>query len=65
MTTTVRCPDPDCSAPAEIVDRWVWDSTHGPIEHVRTRCLARHVFTPQATTLVDLAKHDRELVTSA
>lgn len=52
MTLTVPCPDPACTAPAEIVDRWLWDSTDGPIEHVRTRCLARHMFTPTAESLV-------------
>lgn len=52
MTITVACPEPGCTAPAEIIDRWVWNSTDGPMEHVRTRCLARHVFTPSADTVV-------------
>jgi len=52
MTLTYHCPDPGCTAPAEIMDRWSWNSTDGPIEHVRTRCLARHIFTPTADSLV-------------
>lgn len=52
MTETVRCPDPECTALAEVVDRWTWNSTDGPIEHVRTRCLARHIFTPPAAMLI-------------
>jgi hypothetical protein len=35
---------PECRAPAEIVDRAVLDSTDGPIEHARVRCIARHAF---------------------
>lgn len=31
--------------PAEVVDAWWWQSTDDPVGHVRTRCLARHVFT--------------------
>lgn len=29
-----------CNAMAEIVDRAILESTDGPIEHLRTRCLA-------------------------
>lgn len=35
-----RCPQ--CSTPAEITGRFVLESTDGPVEHVRVRCLARH-----------------------
>jgi hypothetical protein len=51
----IACPEPSCSAPAEIVDRWVLESTDGPIEHVKTRCLALHIFTPRVETLADSA----------
>ncbi len=47
----LRCPDPDCEAPAEVVDRWCQESTDGPLEHVRTRCLQRHHFTVLAERL--------------
>jgi hypothetical protein len=39
---TTTCPD--CRAPAEITDRFVLESTDGPIEHVRLRCLGGHWF---------------------
>ena len=42
----LACPDHSCQAPAEIEDRWVFPSTSGPVEHVQTRCLNGHVFTP-------------------
>ncbi len=64
MPHTVRCPDPDCQAPAAIIDRWTWPSTDGPIEHARTRCLAHHVFTPAADYLTPYTAPERELVTS-
>lgn len=39
------CPDPDCAAPAEVVDRWVWPSTDGPVAHVATHCARNHRYT--------------------
>jgi hypothetical protein len=30
---------PGCGLPAEIVDRWTWNSTSGPVEHVETLCV--------------------------
>jgi hypothetical protein len=42
VTTLTGCPDPECSAPAEEVDRYVLDSTAGPVVHVATQCLKRH-----------------------
>lgn len=66
MPDLVQCPDPDCQAPAEIVDRWTWASTGGPLEHVRTCCLARHVFTPVSATLVAIPEqHAPEAVPAA
>lgn len=38
---------PECGQTAEIEDRHVLDSTDGPIEHARVRCLDGHwFFTP-------------------
>jgi hypothetical protein len=44
MEITV-CPDPHCQAPAEVLDRFDFASTDGPIEHISTRCMLGHVFT--------------------
>jgi hypothetical protein len=41
----VACPDLSCGVPAEVVDRFVLTSTDGPIEHLRTYCVQRHIFT--------------------
>jgi hypothetical protein len=30
---------PECGAPAEVIDRFTLPSTHGPVEHVKTRCV--------------------------
>jgi hypothetical protein len=35
---------PECGAPAEVRDRHVLESTDGPIEHARIRCVQRHYF---------------------
>jgi hypothetical protein len=40
----VPCPEPTCDAPAEVTDRTTLDSTSGPVEHVRTHCLRKHLF---------------------
>jgi hypothetical protein len=51
MLSLLPCPDPDCGAPAEVLDRTTLSSTCGPIEHVKTQCVRRHVFfmpTPAA-----------------
>jgi hypothetical protein len=36
------CPDPDCYAPAEVVDVYDLDSTAGPVTHTVTVCVRRH-----------------------
>jgi hypothetical protein len=56
MTTVefVGCPEPTCQAPAEIVDRFVLASTHGPVEHAQTMCLNGHVRTPLAGDLTNV-----------
>jgi hypothetical protein len=43
---------PECGALAEITDRHVLESTDGPIEHARVRCLTRHVFFLPTAMLV-------------
>jgi hypothetical protein len=37
------CPEPSCRMVAEIHDRFTLGSTDGPIEHVKTYCVNRHV----------------------
>lgn len=37
-----RCPE--CGAPAEIERRTVLESTDGPVEHAKVRCVRRHHF---------------------
>jgi hypothetical protein len=41
---------PECGAPAEVVDRFVLPSTHGPVEHVKTRCVTGPWFVTPART---------------
>ena len=36
---------PQCLAPAEITDRFVLESTSGPVEHITVWCVHRHRFT--------------------
>ena len=38
------CPEPTCRMVAEIHDRVTLASTDGPIEHIKTYCVNRHVF---------------------
>ncbi len=45
-----RCPQ--CDSIAEIVDRDVWPSTDGPVEHVTVRCVRRHRFVMPVVSLV-------------
>lgn len=37
-----QCPDAECGVLAEIVDRYVLESTSGPVEHISTHCAAGH-----------------------
>jgi hypothetical protein len=55
MPQPVACPDPTCQAPAQIVDRWTWGSSDGPVEHVKTSCERGHWFTPTADSLRPLS----------
>jgi hypothetical protein len=52
------CPEPSCSSPAYIVDRSAMESTDGPIEHARTRCLNRHHFLLPVERLTSLHAAD-------
>jgi hypothetical protein len=47
----IACPQPDCLAPAQVVERFRLPSTDGPVDHVKTICLAGHGFTPTVGTL--------------
>jgi hypothetical protein len=51
MPDLISCPDPACTAPATVIDRWTWRSTNGPIEHVKTMCARGHWFTPTLDAL--------------
>ena len=37
------CPEPDCHATAEVIDRYMLGSTDGPVSMVRARCLGQHI----------------------
>jgi hypothetical protein len=50
---------PECGEPAEIVDRHVLESTDGPIEHARVRCVQRHHFFLPVDRLRSVASVDR------
>ena len=53
---TTTCPD--CGAPAEVTDRFVLESTDGPIEHVKLRCAGLHWFLLSTESL---ARHPRSV----
>jgi hypothetical protein len=42
---------PECGGLAEVEDRAVLDSTDGPVEHARVRCVRRHWFLLPVATL--------------
>ena len=44
MLDLTVCPESSCTSAAEIVDRSALESTDGPVEHVRIRCLNLHHF---------------------
>lgn len=48
MLELLACPEPGCTAVAEVTSRWVLASTDGLAEHIQTRCLDGHVLTPLA-----------------
>jgi hypothetical protein len=51
MPDVIACPDPTCWASARVVDRWTWESSDGPVEHVKTGCERGHWFTPTVESL--------------
>lgn len=55
---TTTCPE--CGAPAEVRQRSVWESTDGPVEHIRVDCVARHWFLLSTASLA-AARASREL----
>ena len=59
----IICPEPSCRMVAEIHDRFTFGSTDGPIEHVKTYCVNRHVFvlpTNHRWMVCDAAPRDSE-----
>jgi hypothetical protein len=42
---------PECRAPADITDRFVLQSTDGPVEHIAVSCVAGHHFRMPADRL--------------
>ena len=52
-----RCPE--CDSIAEVVDRDVWPSTDGPVEHVHVRCVRRHRFVMPAASLAATQRRER------
>jgi hypothetical protein len=61
MLELTECPDSTCRALAEVIDYFILPSTHGPVEHVRTRCINRHHFTVPTPARL-FAVHDRSIV---
>jgi hypothetical protein len=49
---------PQCMAPAEITDRFVLESTSGPVEHLTVFCLHRHRFTLLAEHLSSAGREE-------
>ena len=45
MTPLAYCPDPECGAPADEVNRYTLASTSGPVVHVVTHCVRGHRYT--------------------
>ena len=56
---------PQCGQLAEVVDRDVWPSTDGPVEHLHVRCVDRHRFVLPASSLAQHHDGERELVPPA
>jgi hypothetical protein len=45
------CPENGCSAPSYETDRYVIESTDGPVEHLAVVCEARHRFHGAVSSL--------------
>jgi hypothetical protein len=48
------CPEPECGAVAAIAERYVLDSTDGPVEMVRVGCIVGHRLNCPTASLVAL-----------
>ena len=59
MSQIVECPEPGCEMAAEVLSRWVWPSTDGPVEHVKVFCLHGHARTMLTAWLVPPARSAR------
>ena len=46
---------PECGGPAQIEHRHVLESTDGPIEHAKIRCVTGHWFFLSVTALAEAA----------
>jgi hypothetical protein len=51
---------PACAASAEIVERYVLNSTDGPIEHATILCADRHRFTVPVERIASPREKERE-----
>lgn len=52
---TTTCPE--CGLPAEVAWREVLESTDGPVEHAKIRCIERHWFLLPLATIVAAVPH--------
>lgn len=43
---------PECAAPAEVTWTFAAESTDGPVEHVKLRCIRQHWFLGPAESLL-------------
>ncbi len=60
QTQWTQCPQ--CGLVAEVVDRDVWPSTDGPVEHVHVRCVDKHRFVlPTASLALHHGSAERPL----
>ena len=57
MFAIVGCPQ--CQQPAEVLDRFVLESTDGPVEHLRVSCVDRHHFLLPAEAMSGWAEQAR------
>jgi hypothetical protein len=58
MMETTTCPE--CEAPAEIRGRAVWESTDGPVEHIRVECVRQHWFLMSVQSLAEAHRTARD-----
>ncbi|HEY6423759.1 MAG TPA: hypothetical protein VIY28_11035 [Pseudonocardiaceae bacterium] len=54
MINVTACPG--CALPAIVSDRFTLESTDGPIEHVRTRCIAGHPYLLSLSSDMDACR---------